>query len=88
MPKKAKAGAASDKIATKLQSTRDSSNEEDCNCSLCCEPVKDDGLCCEGACAQWFHRYYAGVTVPQFERPSSSSSPFPLLRMFSGGAES
>ena len=53
MPKKAKAGAASDKIATKLQSTRDSSNEEDCNCGVCCEPVKDyedDGLYCEGAC--------------------------------------
>ena len=79
MPKKAKAGAASGKTAAKVKNTSDSGNEEDCNCVLCCEPVKDDeddGLYCEGACAQWFHRYCAGVTVPQFERLSSSSSPF------------
>ena len=79
MPKKAKVGTASGKAAAKAKNTSDSGNEENCNCGLCCEPVKDDeddGLYCEGACAQWFHRYCAGVTVPQFERLSSSSSPF------------
>ena len=51
----------------------------ECNCGLCYEAVKDEedeGLYCEGTCAQWFHRYCAGVTAPQFERLSNSSSPF------------
>ena len=64
MPKKAKVGAANGKAPAKVKNT--SWNDEDCNCGLCCEPVKDDendGLYCEGACAQWFHRYCAGVTV-------------------------
>ena len=66
-------------IATRTASDAEKDREVDCNCGLCCEPVKDeedDGLYCEGTCAQWFHRYCAGVTVPQFKRLSNSSSPF------------
>ena len=52
---------------------------------LCCEAVKDEedqGLYYEGTCTQWFHRYCAGVTVPQFERLSNSSSPFLFYACF------
>ena len=67
------------KPAAKGKELTPESNDESSLCGLCCEPVKDeedDGLYCEGSCAQWFHCYCAGVTVPQFEWLSNSSTPF------------
>ena len=77
---KKKVAATKAKATARATNKADKDNNEvECVCGLCCEPVKDEedeGLYCDGACARWFHHYCTGVTVPQFERLSNSSSPF------------
>ena len=45
-------------------------------CEQCIVDGRDQALLCEGYCDCWHHRYCAGVSLPQYERLSSSEEPF------------
>ena len=52
---------------------------DEVKCAVCEQRViegKDQALFCEGLCNGWYHRYCAGVSVPHFQRLSTSSEPF------------
>ena len=77
---KGKGGKASSTTKKRAAKTRDSETSDSVEgCGLCCESVKDEedeALFCEGPCAQWFHRYCAGVTATQFQLLSNSPETF------------
>ena len=77
---KGKGGKVSSTTKKRAAKTKDSEASDSVEvCGLCRESIKDEedeALFCEGPCAQWFHRYCAGVTATQFQLLSNSPEPF------------
>ena len=58
---------------------------DDVKCAVCEQTIvdgKDQALFCDGVCKGWYHRYCAGVSLPHFQRLSTSSLPFFCMECF------